>query len=266
MSRIVTLTTDFGRGDYDAGVLIGVILRLAPDAQVVDLSHDIERHNVLEAALLLERCTPYFPERTIHVAVVDPGVGTERRGLAARLGGQWFVGPDNGLLTLMRRAALSAGQEVEIIHLDRPEFWLSHVSHIFHGRDIFASVAGHLAAGVPFSQLGGPLEDPVLLDAPQVLPTAGGWQGAVMHVDAFGNLSTNLEAAHLQGSGSPLIRIRGRQIHGLVRTFGDGGPGELVALIDSVDRLSLCVVNGNAASTLGVKAGERVEVGFEQLP
>jgi S-adenosylmethionine hydrolase len=260
MKRIVTLTTDFGQGDYDTGVLAGVVLRLAPEARVIDLSHAVGRHNVLEGALLLDRCTPYFPEGTIHIAVVDPGVGTARRAVAARLGRQCFVGPDNGLITLMRARALSAALMVEIVQLNRPEYWLAEVSPIFHGRDIFAPVAGHLAAGTPLEQLGDFITDPVLLEIPEPQRTPSGWRGMIMHVDAFGNLSTNLAQGLLAGAGRLKVRVRTTQIDGLVRTFGEGAPGDLVALYDSSGKLSVCVVNGNAARRIEAQVGDPVEV------
>lgn len=257
---IVTLTTDFGQGDYDTGVLTGVIWRIAPQARVIDLSHEIPRHAVLQAALLLRRCTPYFPAGTIHVVVVDPGVGTQRRGLAARLGDQWFVGPDNGLLTPMLHRAQTGGQPVEIVQLTAPQFWLPQVSAIFHGRDIFAPVAGHLAAGVPLSEFGPSVSDPITIHIPQPEHTAFGLRGAILHVDAFGNLSTNLERQHIPSTQSVQVVLAGLTIPRLVRTFGEAQPGELVALFDSSGMLSICVVNGSAAARLGAQVGDTLEV------
>ncbi|MCZ7552228.1 MAG: SAM-dependent chlorinase/fluorinase [Anaerolineales bacterium] len=263
MNSFLTLTTDFGQGDFDAGVLAGVIWSIAPAAQIADLSHEIERHNVLEAALLLERCTPYFPAGTIHVVVVDPGVGTQRRAIAARLGAQRYVCPDNGIITLVRQRALSANQPVELVHLNQPRYWLPNVSHIFHGRDVFAAAAGHLAAGIPLAELGERIDDAVLLEflAPERTPQ--GWRGAVVHVDAFGNLSTNLSVSELQGAVVRTVNIGDAQITGLARTFGDKKPGELTALFDSSEKLCISVVNGSAAARLGSRVGEAVEVALE---
>jgi S-adenosylmethionine hydrolase len=259
-SPIITLTTDFGQSDYDAGVLSGVIWSIAPQARLVDLSHAIGRHNILEAVLLLERCTPFFPSGTIHVVVVDPGVGTQRRGLAAHLGDLYFVGPDNGLLTPLLKRAHSSGGPFEMVHLDQPRFWLPKVSAIFHGRDVFAPVAAHLANGIRLSELGSPLTDPVCVDIPQPQRSAGGWRGLVLHVDAFGNLSTNLDHTHLPAKSRVKIRIADTEIDGLVATFGDGKPGQLVALFDSSGKLCISVVNGNAASFLRAGAGDPLEV------
>jgi S-adenosylmethionine hydrolase len=257
---IITLITDFGTGDYDIGVLHGVIWGIAPEAQVVNLSHDIARHNVLQAALVLERAVPFFPPGTVHVVVVDPGVGTRRRGLAACLDGQYFVGPDNGLLTPLLLRARQKSARVEIVTLDQPCYWLPVVSPIFHGRDVFTPVAAHLANGVALSVFGSPVSDPWLVEIPQPQVMEGGWRGSVMHIDAFGNLGTNLERQHLTQNTAAQVRLCGETIQGIVRTFGDCEPGQLVALFDSSGKLSVCVVNGNAAQRLQARVGDCVEM------
>jgi S-adenosyl-L-methionine hydrolase (adenosine-forming) len=258
--QIVTLTTDFGAGDYEIGSMMGVIWSAAPTTRLVDLTHDIERHNIRQAALMLDRCTPYFPAGTIHLVVVDPGVGTKRRVAAARLGDQWFVGPDNGLFTLMLRRAQAAGKPVEIVDGNNRQYWLPQVSSIFHGRDVFASLAGHLAAGTPLSKLGPPMKDPVLLDFPEPQPVAGGWQGQVMDIDYFGNLEINIHQDQLERLGQVRIISGEHIINGLVRTFGDGQSGELVALIDSSSYLSISLVNGSAADFMPAQVGDPVIV------
>jgi S-adenosyl-L-methionine hydrolase (adenosine-forming) len=258
--KIVTLTTDFGAGDFDIGSMVGVIWSLAPGTRIVDLTHDIERHNVRQAALLLGRCTPYFPAGTIHIVVVDPGVGTERRPIAARLGDQVFVGPDNGVLTQMLQRADKDAQPVEFVHADNPQYWLSQVSSIFHGRDVFAAVAGHLAAGVSLSSLGPPILNPILLDFPSPEPYEGGWKGQVMDIDHFGNLEVNIHRTQLEGLQPVEITCGAHTIHGMVRTFGEAQPGDLVALIDSSDYLSLSIVNGSAARVIPAQTGEAVIV------
>jgi S-adenosyl-L-methionine hydrolase (adenosine-forming) len=258
--KIVTLTTDFGAGDYDIGSMVGVIWNLAPGTRIVDLTHDIERHNVRQAALMLGRCTPYFPAGTIHVVVVDPGVGTERRPIAARLGDQVFVGPDNGVLTQMLLRADKEAQPLEIVHAENPQFWLPQVSSIFHGRDVFAALAGHLAAGVSLSRLGTPILNPILLDFPSPQPYEGGWLGQVMDIDHFGNLEVNIHRTQLEGLGPVEITCGAHTIHGIVRTFGEAQPGDLVALIDSSDYLSLSIVNGSAASVIPAQTGDAVIV------
>lgn len=258
--QIVTLTTDFGCGDYELGSMMGVIWSRAPETRLIDLTHEIERHNIRQAALALDRCTPYFPAGTIHLVVVDPGVGTARRPLAAQLGDQWFVGPDNGLLTLMLRRAQAAAKPIKIVHTSNRQYWLSPVSSIFHGRDVFASVAGYLAAGIAMSNFGPQIDDVLLLDFPGPQAHAGGWLGQVMDIDHFGNLETNIHRDQLHGLLAPTITCGSHTIHGLVRTFGDGKPGDLVALIDSSDYLSIGLVNGNAAAVMAAQIGDPVVV------
>lgn len=259
MVKLIILMTDFGMRDGYPGIMKGVILKIAPDAQINDLTHAITPQNVMEGAQALLRAVPYFPPGTVFCAVVDPGVGTARRPLAVRAGDALLVGPDNGLFTPVIERARSLGQPVEAVHLDRPQYWLPEVSSVFHGRDIFAPVAAHLANGVELIALGTPVTDLVELHLPEPQPIEGGWCGQVMHVDGFGNLSTNLTRAHLP-KGHVLIRLPGAEVHGLVRAFGDGAPGELVALIDSSNRVSVCVVNGSAADRLKVQVGTPVEV------
>jgi S-adenosylmethionine hydrolase len=257
---VITLTTDFGTGDHEAGVLKGVIWKIDPQVHIADLSHDISPHDILEGARLLWRVAPFFPDGTIHVAVVDPGVGTSRRGLAAQLGSQYFVGPDNGLLSLLLARAEGSNQTTSFVHLDRPEYWLPEVSNVFHGRDIFAPVAAHLASGIPLSSLGTLISDPVRLGIPEPTRTPRGWLGQVIHIDHFGNLSTNINISHLKTSKEVMLNIKGEQIVGLVSTFGERPVGTLIALLDSSGTLAISVVNGNAAQTLNVGVGEKIEV------
>lgn len=256
----ITLLTDFGLKDGNVGVMKGVIWKIAPLAQIADLSHLIGPQNVQEAALIVARSAPYFPSGTVHVAVVDPGVGTERRPLAAHLGNQFFVGPDNGVFTLVLERAEKEGAPVQCIHLDRPEFWLPQVSHVFHGRDIFAPAAAHLAMGVPIAELGTLIADPLRLKLQQPVRRGKTWKGELIHVDHFGNLSRNLRLEHLGPIQAATVRLCGREINGLVRTFGERSPGELVALFGSTGNLIVSVVNGSAAGELGAHIGDEVEV------
>jgi S-adenosyl-L-methionine hydrolase (adenosine-forming) len=257
---ILTLLTDFGLQDGYAGIMKGVIWGIAPGVQIADISHDLQAQDVLQCVLTLRRAAPYFPAGTIHVAVVDPGVGTSRRALAGRLGDQYFVGPDNGLFSLMLEWAEAKGLPVEWVHLTRQEYWLPRVSAVFHGRDVFAPVAAHLANGVPLNALGEPINDPVRLTLPWPQRSQEGWLAQVIHIDHFGNLGANLRREQLDPAQTIGIRIRGREIQGIVQTFGDGVPGELVALFDSSDMLSIAIVNGNAAQMLQAKVGDPVEV------
>ena len=257
---VITLLTDFGIRDGYPGVMKGVIWKIAPDVQIVDLSHEISPQDILEAALLLWRSTPFFPDGTIHVAVIDPGVGTSRRGLAVQIGSQYFVGPDNGLFTLVAEKAKAQMETTTFIHLDQPRFWLPDISGVFHGRDVFAPVAAYIATGTPLNSLGRTIADPIRFDLPSPTAVHGGWLGQVIHIDHFGNLSTNLNASHIKSSKQVVLRINGRQIEGLVSTFGERSAGSLVALLDSSGALAICVVNGSAAKVLDASRWDKVEI------
>jgi S-adenosylmethionine hydrolase len=256
--KLITLLTDFTERDGYPALMKGVILGIAPDAVIVDLSHKIDPQEIRQAALLLGRSAPFFPAGTVHVCVVDPGVGTERRGIIAQLGSQFFIGPDNGLMTLLYQRAGKEKQEIQIYALENRGYQLFPVSHTFHGRDIFAPTAGHFTNGVPLNNFGEPVSDPFLLDFPIVTRTDRGWQGEVVSIDAFGNLSCNLEAQHFAHPESVRIRINECMINGLDETFADRQPDELVALLDSFGQLNISVVNGSAKEKLGIGVGEPV--------
>jgi S-adenosylmethionine hydrolase len=215
---------------------------------------------VREGCLALGRSYRYFPSGSIHVAVVDPGVGTQRRGIAAQLGDHFFVCPDNGLLTLALDDAEKDGAEIHIVQLDRPRYWLPQVSSVFHGRDVFAPVAAHLANGIALDDIGSPITDPQRIDLPQPQQSQAGWQGQVIEVDRFGNLSTNLTRAHLTPYKHIRVRIAGREINGLAGTFGERPAGELVAVYGTEDDLMIAVVNGSAAAETGAQVGTPVDV------
>lgn len=253
---VISLLTDFGISDEYVGVMKGVIWGIAPQAQLADITHEIQPQSVLQGALVLGRAYRFFPAGTVHLAVVDPGVGTSRRGIALRVGEQTFVGPDNGLFTI----PLGLGESVEAVSLDNPVYQLPIVSRTFHGRDIFAPAAAHLANGVPLSAFGAPVTDPVRLNIPQPLRIGSTWQAEVLLVDAFGNLITNLPAADLTGGGDLEILCQGERISGLSITFGGHEAGSLIAIADSSGMLSLCAVNGNAAQRLDAGQGTKVVV------
>jgi len=259
-ASIITLLTDFGLKDGNVGVMKGVILGIAPQARLVDLSHLVGPQDVRQAAWILWRAAPYFPDGTIHLAVVDPGVGTKRRPMAARLGPQLFVGPDNGLVTRLLEGAERLRQPTQFFLLDRPELWLPEVSDVFHGRDIFAPVAAHLANGASLEQAGSPLADPVRLLLPRPAVVPGGVRGVVEHIDHFGNVRTNITREDCSQQTPASLRIAGTQVKGVVRTFGERPPGELIALFGSSGDLIVAVVDGNAASRLGATVGDEVEV------
>ncbi len=256
---LITLTTDFGLKDGNVGVMKGVIWSIAPQARIADLSHLIAPQNIPEAALILLRSAPYFPDGTIHVVVVDPGVGTARRPMAARVGAQYYVGPDNGILTMWLERAESQGLAARFVHLNRPGYWLPEVSHVFHGRDIFAPAAAHLAAGVALEALGDPFADVVRLPLPRPQRTPHGWRGEIIHIDHFGNLAANIRQEHLPGRESVTVSLCGVKIDGMVHTFGERPQGDLVALWGSTGNLIVSVVNGSAARRLDAHLGDVVE-------
>ncbi len=257
---IISMTTDFGLQDGFVGVMKGIILGIAPQAQIVDLSHQVPPQNVSQGAYLLRRHAQYFPAGSVHLAVIDPGVGTQRRPLAARLGGQYFVAPDNGLLYPLMQAVGQSQQEARFVHLDQERYWLPQVSRTFHGRDIFAPAAAYLALGVPLQELGSVIDDPQALQLPEPQPTSSGWQAHVTSIDRFGNLAIDLPAGHIVNPAAMLIQIGGVQITGLVHTYGDRQVGELVALSDSAGYLEIAEVNGSAARRLNAEVGDLVEV------
>jgi S-adenosylmethionine hydrolase len=261
---IITLMTDFGIKDGNVGVMKGVIWNICPEAQIADLSHMVGAQNIREAALVLARSAPYFPKYTIHLVVVDPGVGTKRRPMAARIGDWYYVGPDNGIITLVLEHARQEKWSCEFIELNKPQYWLQNISFVFHGRDIFSPVAAHLANGVALNQLGTAYSDPLQIQLPYPEHTETGWRGEVIHLDHFGNIASNIRIENLvkliQQKEYIIVRLNGIVIKGMVDTFGDRPVGEVVALLGSTGNLIVSVVNGNAAAKLGVKVGDTIEV------
>ena len=257
---LITLTTDFGLKDGFVGTLKGVIWSICPQAQIADISHAISPQNVLEGAHVLGRAYAFFPRGTVHLVVIDPGVGTRRRPIAARLGEYYFVAPDNGLITPMLTEAEKNHRPIEIVHLTNPRYFLPQVSNTFHGRDIFAPVAAHLANGVPLSDLGPTIKDPLRLVMPEAEKTPTGWRAHIIGVDIFGNLAIDLPASALADLPELTVRLHGREVHGLVASYGHKASGVLVALIDSENFLELAIVNGSAAAVLGAHVGDEVEV------
>lgn len=252
---IIVLLTDFGTHDSFVGVVKGVICQRCPGAQIIDLTHAIAPQDVVQAGYVLADSWKFFPPGTVHVAVVDPGVGSDRRIIAARLGGQIILAPDNGLLT----AILTEHQPDEIRHVNNGAIFLKSISRTFHGRDIFAPCAGALAAGMPLADVGPTIDDPLLLNLPQPIEGAdGGIDGQVILVDRFGNLLTNVPGPMLPLR--PIIDVSDRRISGLVRHYSEAPAGELLAIIGSHGRLEISVNQGSAASVLGLGCGARVRI------
>jgi S-adenosylmethionine hydrolase len=254
---IIVLTTDFGQRDGYVGIMKGVILGIAPASRFVDLSHEVPPQNIAQAAYILQHAIPYFPVESIHLVVVDPGVGSERRPLLVRARQCWFVGPDNGVLTPALDDAAA-----QVWELTERHFWLASTSATFHGRDIFAPCAAHIANGASSDQLGRRIADPVRLVQPEPAREQDGrLRGQVVYVDRFGNLITNVPAEWLHvrdGIGRWRCIIAGREVSGPQSSYAAVRKGELVALISSSETLEIGVRDGNAAATLEVNPGEPV--------
>ena len=264
MAAIVTLCTDFGTADSYVAAMKGVILTIAPQATLVDISHDVARHSVAEAAFVLRSAFDCFPPGTVHLVIVDPGVGSARRGIAVRCGNHRFVAPDNGVLSYV----LGGPEPFEAVALTQSAYWRAEVSHTFHGRDVFAPVAAHLANGVPLSALGPPVTDPVRLDlATPSVREDGLIVGQVIHVDHFGNLVTNIPASALSRGQPRSISVGQVTIAGLAAgpavcatTYSSVCVGQLLALVGSHGYLEIAVREGSAAHAACVGIGAQVLV------
>ena len=265
MVGIVTLTTDFGLRDAYVAEMKGVMLGIARAAgralQLVDVTHEVERHDITEGALALEAAAPFFPRGTVHLAVVDPGVDTARRGLAVAADGQLLVGPDNGLFT-----PFLTDDGWRAFEIAEPDYRLPRVSRTFHGRDLFAPAAAHLALGLDPDRLGPAVSDPVLLAWPEVRAVAGAVAGAVVHTDRFGNLITSIHARSVEPlDATVVVRVGGREVP-LAGTYGDLPVGRPGALVGSGGRLEIAVREGNAAALLRARRGTAVVVSRTTSP
>lgn len=257
--RIITFTSDFGLQDWFVGVVHGVLHEVCEDARIVDLTHDVPPGHVARAGFVLEAAARDFPEHTIHLAVVDPGVGTSRRALAVRAHGHLFVGPDNGLLEWA-----FCDPEAEVHALTEPRWFRHPVSRTFHGRDVFAPVAGHLGCGVALDAFGPRITDPVRLPHPVTQPGEAQIAGCVMFIDRFGNALTNITHDDLERAFPGVSEDRfevhagSRRIRGLARSYGDGPVGTVLAIIGSSGRLEVAQVGGHCAERLGIGEGDPI--------
>lgn len=259
---IITLTTDFGTGSPYVAAMKGVVLSICPEATLVDITHDVPAQDVRHASVVLDGVCERFPAGTIHVVVVDPGVGTERAIVYAEIASQRYVGPDNGVFS--RLAARSAPSE--IIRLADRRFWLPEVSSTFHGRDIMAPVAAHLAGGVAPAGLGPPHEGLLALEGFDIRVDQRRIDGAVEQIDSFGNLITNITADMLHGwpvDERVCTVCNIFETWGIWSTYGEQPSGTLIALIGSSGRLELAVVDDNAAERLALHPGTPVTIAWE---
>ncbi len=258
MSAIITLLSDFGGCDAYAGIMKGVILGICPDARIVDLTHDIPPQDVLAGAFQLSTALAYFPPGSIHVAVVDPGVGTDRRAIAVKTADHILIAPDNGILTL----ALRRTPALACYCLDRSRFKLPELSRTFHGRDVFAPIAAHLAAGRSLRQVGAPVSH---IETMTLATTRdredGGLEGQVLHIDHFGNAITNIEASQVNGLTVEVeVHARDLKLSTVSSTYGDVERNAPLALIGSHGFLELAVREGSVALAHGVSRGTVVSL------
>jgi S-adenosylmethionine hydrolase len=256
----ITLLSDFGSASGYPAAMKGVILSLSPSAQIVDISHDVERHHIRAGAFLLWMVAPYFPEGTVHCAVVDPGVGSSRRPLVIESGGQFFVGPDNGLLI---PAAERLGKP-KVHHIQNEKYLRPEVSRTFHGRDIFAPVAAHIAEGLPIGELGPQITDFVKLSFGEGLRRGRVLEGEIIYIDTFGNVITNIPGTLLEGiaPGSLLVVEVSTKVASAraVGTYAEGDQGELLVIVGSHGQVEIAMSLGSAAARLRAHVGEAVRI------
>jgi S-adenosylmethionine hydrolase len=258
---IITFISDFGFEDWFVGVVHGVLHEICPEARVVDLNHAGAPGDIERAAFILEAAAPDFPTGTVHLAVVDPGVGTDRRALAVAAHGQFFVGPDNGLLEWALGAPGAA-----VHSLTETRWFRRPVSRTFHGRDVFAPAAAHLASGVSLDQLGSAIPDPVRLPRHRCQLCDGELEGCITFIDRFGNALTNItrEALDQAFPGVPAHRLEtevgGRIVTGIASSYGDAPIGTLVIIVGSSGRLEVAQVGGHAAMRFGLGKDDRIAI------
>jgi S-adenosyl-L-methionine hydrolase (adenosine-forming) len=255
---IITLTTDYGTNDHLVGTLKGVILRINPDVNIVDITHNVTSYDLLDGALAIASAYSYFPARTIHVVVVDPGVGTDRRPLLVSGENQHFVAPDNGVLSLVYERE----QSVLVRHANVEHYYLQPVSKTFHGRDVFAPIAAWLAKGSQAASMGEEISDYKRFAMPKPKVADRATKGVVLRVDNFGNLITNFRAEDLPTTalenGSLQLQVGTHTVSRLVDTFAKGNAGEAFAYIGSIGFVEIGVNRGSASKTLGVGRGVQV--------
>jgi S-adenosylmethionine hydrolase len=248
---IITLTTDFGLSDPFVGIMKGVIFGIAPNVQLVDITHDVRSYDVLEGAFILETAYRYFPEKTVHLVVVDPGVGSPRRPIAATANGHTFVAPDNGVLSYVLERS-------RVYEITNRNLFLNPVSQTFHGRDVFAPVAAHLALGGPIESVGPPIADAIQKPLPQPRVFQNSIRGTVLRIDKYGNIVTNLRREDLRSNFR--LRIAGAVVTRLHTSFSEAKSGELFAIEGSTGRIELALNQGSAAERLKAERGAEIEV------
>jgi S-adenosylmethionine hydrolase len=255
---IITLTTDFGLSDHFVGVMKGVILGIQPAAEVIDISHGVEPYAIADGAFTIAQTYRYFPKKTVHVVVVDPGVGSARRPLLAEMAGQFFVAPDNGVLSM-----IFAREQSKVRHITSEGYFLHPLSRTFHGRDVFSPVAAHLASGVTPAKFGKRIEDYLRASFDQPIQTGNNtWTGVILKADRFGNLVTNFHIDQFPDIRTHAFSLKAgsQAITRLALTFSEHAPGDLFAIVGSSGYLEVAVNQGSAAKALGCGAGSPVEL------
>ena len=258
---IITLTTDFGTNDHYVGALKGVILDITPEAQIVDISHAVQAFDVLDGALAISQAYSYFPNGTVHMVVVDPGVGTTRRPILASSDGYHFVAPDNGVLSMV----YAKEERVHVRHITSDHYFRVPVSNTFHGRDVFAPVAAYLAKQVDSHKFGDEIEDYVKFAAPRPKATGEGrMRGVVLKIDRFGNLITNVTPADAPAifaeNAKFKITVGSREITEIRKTYAEGAPGEVFGIVGSMGYLEIVANRGAAAQITGAGKGSEVSI------
>lgn len=259
---IITLTTDFGASSPYVAIMKGVILSINPSATLVDVTHAVPPQDVHKGAIVLDDVARHFPPNTVHVAVVDPGVGTDRAILGTRIEGQYFVAPDNGVLSKLTHRT----PPEHLVRLTNPRYWLAEVSNTFHGRDIMAPVAAHLSLGVDLAELGEPYAQQFGIAWHQPTVSRNRVDGMVIDIDSFGNLITNIPLDLLMPYPSDeraCVVCHIYETYGIFSTYASRPSGTLVALIGSHRNLELAIVGENAADRLGIETGQPVTVAWD---
>jgi len=252
---LITLTTDFGLADPFVGIMKGVMLQINSRATIIDLSHNVPPQDVFCGALILRFAAQYFPKGTIHVGVVDPGVGSNRRPLLIETEDCSYIGPDNGLFSL----AAKNKQITSMIELSNDAYFLKPTSATFHGRDLFAPIAAQLSLGVPAKEFGRPIDDFVAIDWPKPREVDGGLEGEVIYIDRFGNLITNISAEDLRGAAQGLtVSFKGHTLRGLVSSYLSGAQKQLMAIVDSWGLLEIARFRDSARVFSGAERGTKV--------
>ena len=267
--RIITLTTDFGTSDTYVGIMKGVILGINPNAQIVDLTHAIPPQDIYEAAFSINAARSYFPNGTIHIIVVDPGVGSDRQAIVSHIDNAFFVCPDNGVLSYLLHNVQNEGtQSVNSVAIQNGAYCLPEVSNTFHGRDIFAPVAAHLSLGVPLDDIGSPVQTLVQLPIQVSEHSGNTLTGQIVKIDRFGNAITNISEtaiARLESASTaeiPIyeIRVGSVRLNRLNRAYAESGVGKPLAIIGSYGLLEIAINGGSAKEKLGIKWGDPVVV------